>query len=144
MEMLLIYILKYRKEHLSSYGKGQAVRENSVKAFHGGDECVAILYEISTLGSSYTRYSSIPNSSIVLTIVHSDGTSILSLHTTRNYYILTTGILSAVLDMIYSQVLSPLRPLLVRSLLLTIFASFVTCDVFTAQIESGDLKVNVT
>ena len=30
--------------------------------------------------------------------------------------------------------------LLIRSLLLTIFASFVTCDVFTAQIESGDLK----
>jgi hypothetical protein len=23
MEMLLIYTLKYRKEHLSSYGKGQ-------------------------------------------------------------------------------------------------------------------------
>jgi hypothetical protein len=38
------------------------VYENSVKGFHGGDEYVSILYEVSTLGPSYTRYSSIPNS----------------------------------------------------------------------------------
>jgi len=38
----------------------------------------------------------------------------------------------------------PLQNHMVRSLLLTIFASFVTCDVFTAQMESGDLKKTVT
>jgi len=64
MEILLIYILKDWKGDLSSYGKGQLSMKNFVKGFHGGDEYVAILYEVSTLGPSYTRYSSIPNTII--------------------------------------------------------------------------------
>jgi hypothetical protein len=61
MEILLIYILKEWKRRLVFLWQRTRVHENSVKGFHGGDEYVAILYEISTLGSSYTRYSSIPN-----------------------------------------------------------------------------------
>jgi hypothetical protein len=56
MEMLLIYILNYWKEHLSSYGKGQLSMKNSVKAFHGGDEYVAILYEVEPKDPFLRRY----------------------------------------------------------------------------------------
>ena len=40
----------------------------------------------------------------------------------------------------YSDIQYLENGMIIRSLLLTIFASFVTCDVFTAQIELGDYK----
>jgi hypothetical protein len=61
MEMLLIYILKYWKEHLSSYGKGQLSMKNPVKAFHGSDNLIRggtqrpISTEISTEISQYPQ-----------------------------------------------------------------------------------------
>jgi hypothetical protein len=54
MKMLLIYILKHWKEHLSSMVKGSC-QENSVRAFYGGDEYVASKDPV------LRRYPSIPN-----------------------------------------------------------------------------------
>jgi hypothetical protein len=55
-------------------------------------------------------------------------------------------IIDCVIETIQSNGYTQFRILLIRSLLLTIFASFVTCNVFTVEFESGDLKVkcNVT
>jgi hypothetical protein len=63
MNILLIYILKYRKEHLSSYGKGQLSMKTLQKAFHGGDEYETILYEVEPKWPTDTKIFQYPQHS---------------------------------------------------------------------------------